>query len=132
MKNYLALGCVSPGHIILAPLRTNRMAPLSTCCCGKCHHVDRSLKFCLKTVLVSDQLISQSFAYLRQEEGVHVEKLQSWAPRFIVVSVENRKLAFPEVKWYIIVAILPEENQFACTVDQQLDVVVALNHLQRL
>ena len=61
-----------------------------------------------------------------------MEKLQSRAPRFIVVSMENRKLAFPEVKWYIIVAILPEENQFACTVDQQLDVVVALNHLQRL
>jgi len=46
---------------------------------------------------------------LRQEEGIHVEKLQSRAPRFIVVS---------------------EENQFACTVDQQLDVVVALNHLK--
>ena len=61
-----------------------------------------------------------------------MKKLQSWAPRFIVVSVEIRKLAFAEVKWYIIVAILPEENQFACTVDQQLDVVVALNHLQRL
>ena len=61
-----------------------------------------------------------------------MEKLQSRAPRFIVVSMENRKLAFPEVKWYIIAAILPEENQFACTVDQQLDVVVALNHLQRL
>ena len=63
-----------------------------------------------------------------------MEKLQSWAPRFIVVSVEIRKLAFAEVKFKIIVVILtlPEENQFACTVDQQLDVVVALNHLQML
>ena len=30
---HLALGCVSPGHMMLAPLSTNLMAPLSTCCC---------------------------------------------------------------------------------------------------
>ena len=30
----LAPGEVSPGHIMLAPLKTNRMAPLSTCMCG--------------------------------------------------------------------------------------------------
>ena len=29
-----ALGCVSPGHMMLAPDSTNLMAPLSTRCCG--------------------------------------------------------------------------------------------------
>ncbi len=31
----LAPGDVSPGHMMLAPLRTNLMAPLSTCWCGR-------------------------------------------------------------------------------------------------
>lgn len=31
----LAPGEVNPGHMILAPLSTNRIAPLSTCCQGK-------------------------------------------------------------------------------------------------
>lgn len=31
----LAPGDVRPGHMILAPLRTNLMAPLSTCWCGR-------------------------------------------------------------------------------------------------
>lgn len=31
----LAPGDVSPGHIMFAPLRTNLMAPLSTCWCGR-------------------------------------------------------------------------------------------------
>lgn len=31
----LAPGDVNPGHIIFAPLRTNLIAPLSTCCIGK-------------------------------------------------------------------------------------------------
>lgn len=31
----LAPGDVSPGHMMLAPLKTNLIAPLSTCWCGR-------------------------------------------------------------------------------------------------
>lgn len=31
----IAPGEVKPGHMILAPLRTNLIAPLSTCCIGR-------------------------------------------------------------------------------------------------
>uniref|UniRef100_A0A1A9W797 Uncharacterized protein n=1 Tax=Glossina brevipalpis TaxID=37001 RepID=A0A1A9W797_9MUSC len=47
----IAPGDVRPGHIILAPLKTKRIAPLSTCCIGtKYGNLCKSLSVGIQTL----------------------------------------------------------------------------------
>ena len=52
----LAPGEVNPGHIMLAPLSTKRMAPLSTCCHGKTYGSNRNsdsyISYCVRCEFV--------------------------------------------------------------------------------
>lgn len=62
----LAPGDVSPGHMMLAPLKTNLMAPLSTCWCGR---IKGSVK---KRIYLYIIIRSKEIKQFHQHIGTHI------------------------------------------------------------